>query len=238
MLHRMTLAAVAALAAGPVLAGGFAQPVIVPAPAAPVLVAPSPVIVTSDWSGFYVGGQLGYGRLSTDFSAEDEREIFEGELLQGSGPLFGVHAGYMFDFGRLVLGAELDYDKTQIELEPGDDFPGGAVEDIGQVDSVARAKLRVGYDAGRFLPYVTAGLARVTFDFDDEVAAEEEIDEESDGRFIGLGASYMVSDSFMVGIEALRHNFEDTPSFEGAEEAGVDISTMLNTVTLRGSFRF
>ena len=71
-----------------------------------------------------------------------------------TGALYGVHAGYMYDFGRIVAGAEIDWDATNINV----DVPNSA--DGVDLDSVARAKLRLGYDAGRFLPYVTAGYAR------------------------------------------------------------------------------
>jgi hypothetical protein len=44
-----------------------------------------------------------------------------------------------------------------------------------------------------------------------------------------VGASYALGDRFMVGVEALRHNFEDAPN-------GFDATA--NSITLRGSIRF
>jgi opacity protein-like surface antigen len=150
--HITRTAAAALLAAGPTFAGGFAAPVAVAAPAAPAVVPVTPVIAaTTDWSGAYVGGQLGFGRLTFDDQAGEadiEDETFDGAL-------YGLHAGYMFDFGRIVAGGEIDFDGTQIDVTE-------AGEDMAEVGSIARAKLRLGYDAGRVLPYVTAGLARVT----------------------------------------------------------------------------
>ena len=58
------LAAPLAVVAGMVSAGGMSEPVAAPAPA-PVPVAPAPVMMGNDWTGFYAGGQLGYGQLDS-----------------------------------------------------------------------------------------------------------------------------------------------------------------------------
>jgi opacity protein-like surface antigen len=192
-----------------------------------------PVVNSADWSGFYAGGQFGLGRLTTEITNGEESE----DIIEGDGALFGLHAGYMQDFGRLVAGAELDWDKTQIGLDPINGE--GEVSSIGQIDSVARAKLRLGYDAGRFLPYATAGVARATFDYDEDAAADTAgLADNGNGSFFGLGISYMATDRFMVGIEALRHDFDDTPDIDEEAEAPFEFNSSVNTVTLRGSFRF
>lgn len=240
MFHRITLTATAALlAAGPALAGGFANPVVVAAPSAPVIVPAAPVVVAStDWSGGYVGGQLGFGRLSldnTNTTTGDTRE----DVAEGNGALFGAHAGYMFDFGRLVVGAEVDYDLTRIDID-GDEEVFQGEYPFGELDSIARAKLRVGFDAGRVLPYVTAGLARASVNFDEGFVEDVgDLEDPYNGRFIGVGASFAMRENFMVGIEALRHEFENLPdSAEGAPVDDQEQDTMINTLTLRGSFRF
>ena len=221
MFARTLLTAGAALvAAAPAFAGGFAEPIVAAAPAAPVVVAPAaPVAASGDWTGFYVGGQLGFGNLTID----DNVDATEDEEYDGA--LYGLHAGYMRDFGRIVVGAELDFDGTQITVEDDSDLTDDAVE----VGSVARAKLRVGYDAGRFLPYVTAGLAQARLNTDNQ-DIEALLDDSYNGRFIGVGAAYQLNDRFMIGAEVLRHNFEDAPidSFD----------TDVTTATLRASIRF
>jgi opacity protein-like surface antigen len=224
-MPRILLASAAALlAAGPVLAGGFAAPVVVDAPATPVVVPVTPVVTGTDWSGPYVGGQLGFGRLTV----EDNDDTTDDE--EADGATYGLHAGYMFDFGSIVAGAEVDFDGTQITLEDDDE----ATNDAVNVGSVVRGKLRVGFDAGRFLPYVTAGVAQARLNADDETF-DAALEDSYNGRFIGIGANYMLNDRLMVGVEALRHDFEDTPALEGMD---TDFSTSVNTISLRGSIRF
>jgi opacity protein-like surface antigen len=120
-----------ALLTAPAFAGGLSQPMIEPAPAAPVTyAAPS-----QDWTGGYVGAQLGYADGSVGATS-------------GNNGTYGLRAGYDWDFGKWVAGAGVDWDKTDINLGGGDNL-----------DSIARLKLRAGADLGKTLVYVTAGGA-------------------------------------------------------------------------------
>lgn len=190
------------LAGGMAAAGGLAEPVETVAPT-PVI-APAPVMMGSDWTGFYAGAQLGYGKLDPNVTTDPE---------EPDGAVYGVHAGYMYDLGSVVLGAELDYDASNIEF----DTP------ASELDSVARAKLRLGYDGGAFLPYITAGAARAT--------TTNVLDGDTDGTFAGLGVVYRMNDSVLIGGEVLRHQFEDV-----ADIAGLDVDA--TTATARVSFQF
>jgi arginine:pyruvate transaminase len=58
----------------------------------------------------------------------------------------------MFDFGRIVVGAELESEWSAVSIDDLD----------LDIDRMTSAKLRVGYDAGRILPYITAGYAQVS----------------------------------------------------------------------------
>lgn len=194
------LAAPLIAAAGIASAGGLTEPVTAPAPI-PVAPTPVPVAPISDWTGFYAGGQLGYGQLDSDALTEDP-----------DGLLYGAHAGYLYDFGSWVIGGELDIDGTEIEDETAD----------VALDTVARAKLRVGYDAGNWLPYVTGGIAQAT--------TSGSLDADDTGSFGGVGLEYRVSDSMRVGGEILQHQFDDF------DDTGIDIDA--TTATARVSFQF
>ena len=181
------------------LAGGLTEPAPEP-PIAPVVMAPAPVIPA--WTGFYAGASLGYGDVSGSTTIGDDM----------NGLTYGLHAGYMFDLGTVVLGAEAE-------------FMGADITDdtIGlDLDSVARAKLRAGYDAGAFLPYVTAGYAQAT--------TSGAIDDSGDGYFYGAGLDYKFGQNVIVGAEVLQHEFED---YAGS---GIDVSA--TTFGARVSYQF
>jgi outer membrane immunogenic protein len=188
------------LTTAPVLAGGFAEPIATPPVQAPVIVQ-APVMVSADWTGFYAGAQLGYGQLKSDAIVDEPKDL-----------TYGVHAGYLYDLGSIVVGGELDYDMTNIG------FAAPAVD----LDSVARLKLRAGYDAGAFQPYIVAGAARA------QVSGA--LDGSSDGTFAGVGLDYQLTDSFRIGGEVLAHQFDDLVN------SGVDVTA--NTISLRASYSF
>lgn len=188
----MSLASVLALT-GTAHAGSLAVPVA----EQPVIVPVAPINTGGEWTGFYAGLNLGYADISTNVPG-----------VEGDNNTYGIHAGYDYDFGSFVLGGELEYDKTDIDLD-------GAVD----VDDVARLKLRGGYDLGNTLVYVTAGAARVSTSLGNDT-----------GGFGGLGVAYKVTDRFTVGGEVLEHRFNDI------DGTGVDADA--TTFNIRGSYRF
>ena len=175
------------------LAGNLQEPVV----EAP-LIQPAPVPVVGEWTGFYTGLQLGYA------------DIDGPGVLDGNDNSYGFHAGYDYDFGNWVIGGELDYDQTDVDLNFG----------AASVDSVARLKFKGGYDLGNTLVYATAGVARADTSVGDET-----------GPFAGLGISYKVTDRYTIGAEVLEHRFDDL-----AGVAGDDVDA--TTFTVRGSLRF
>ncbi|WP_418896416.1 outer membrane protein [Sulfitobacter litoralis] len=198
----MKLASAAVLAssafAGAAFAGSLSEPVIEPVMTAPV---PAPNL-GGDWTGFYTGLQLGYSEADTNFGVD------------GDNGSYGFHAGYNYDFGRFVLGGELDYDKTDIDL----DDAAGVTQ--GSIDSVARAKIKGGYDLGNTLIYATGGYARADTSIGDE-----------DGAFYGIGMDYKITEQYSVGAELLEHKFDDVGGVSGAD---ADVTTF----NVRGSYRF
>lgn len=196
---------VAALSASVALAGA---PVFVPVPLPPIAVAP-----TQDWSGLYVGAQVGYGIGAI----EDPGFVF-GDIILGdlgaSGFLYGAHLGYNFDLGNFVLGAEIDYNIADIQFE---DFEGVSFTNLSHL------KARVGYDLGSALVYGAAGLAHTTID-----SAGTETDDT--GYFVGVGTDFRVSNDWTVGAEYLYHRFDDF------NDSGLNIN--MSTIHARVSYHF
>ena len=171
----LTTASIIALTAAPVMAGSMAEPIVESQP----MVQTVPVVASTDWTGGYIGGQLGYGNIDAD--VED-----------GDGFLGGLHAGYQQDLGTWVVGGEVDYDWADIDLD----------NDAGSLNNVGRIKLRGGYDLGSTLVYGTVGAAYA----DAEVGGTDFSDW---GWLAGIGVDYRLSDAVSVGGELLYHKFDD-----------------------------
>lgn len=135
MKHSLIFAAgLAAVTAGPALAGGTT----IPGPA-PVMLEPAPILaIGRNWTGPSVGLQLGYGDVSTT-----------GPVLEGDDLLMGLRAYYDYDFGDFILGGGLQYDTTDVDL-------GG----VATLDAVTRVGVRGGFDLTDDWIYGTAGWAR------------------------------------------------------------------------------
>ncbi len=195
--HLIALSAVFA-ATTPALAGNLA-----PAPVDAPVVAPAPVPVAPigvDWTGPYVGAQLGYGFGDADGTDFD-------------GVLGGVHAGYNYDLGNWVVGAELDYNFANLELDGSDDT----------IDQIGRLKAKAGYEIGQALLYGTAGGAYAEADVGGSTLSDF-------GWVAGAGVDYMVSDNIIAGVEYLYHGFDDF------DDSGVDVDA--STVAAKVSFKF
>ncbi|MBF9036379.1 outer membrane beta-barrel protein [Rhodobacterales bacterium HKCCE2091] len=189
-------AAIAALTAGAAVAGGYEAPQT----EAPVAYTPAPAAPVADWTGFYVGGQLGYGDA-------------EAGAVEGDGPVGGVHAGYNWDFGNFVVGAEAAYNDTDIELGGG-----------GSIDDVTSLRLNAGYDLGNgLLPYLSVGGAQASANIGG-------VELEDTGWLAGAGLAYDLGNSWVVGGDVTYHEFEDF------DATGVDVD--VTTVTARVSYRF
>jgi len=209
MTHRIAslLSIPLAALAAPALSGGLSAPVVQPT-VTPVVVAPVP---TSDWTGFYVGGSLGYGRFNVQQDGDDDE-------IDADGYAVGLHAGYMYDLGSVVLGAELSYQIGNFE-------PDDSTEDADYTS--ARVLLRAGYDAGSFLPYLTAGYATAEL-------ADTGLFEDMEGPVYGLGIDYAYSDDIFIGAEYLRHDIDTLGDLDVPDDADVTIDTL----SLRASYRF
>lgn len=144
-------------------------------------VAPTPVVTQSgDWTGAYGGVTLSYGDISSSPGTAD-----------GDGALYGLRAGYDYDFGSFVLGGSIGYDFSDIDVGGGD-----------TLDGLATLKLRGGYDLGNTLIYASGGLAQAN-------ATVGGVDEDDTGYVLGVGAEYKMTTNVSLTGEIDYHKFDD-----------------------------
>ena len=119
--------------------------------AAPAFAADAPGAY-SPWAGFYVGVVYGAGASSVTSSQTASRSV------TGWGQTSGALVGYDFQTGRYVYGAE---GELSFHLLRPDDtgVPGTLSAHVVDTSVTERLRLRLGYDAGAFLPYVAVGIA-------------------------------------------------------------------------------
>lgn len=205
-----TAAGALAIAAAPAFAAGP-----VPVVEEPVVMAPQPVMMPSaDWTGPYVGAQLGWGWASSDLSADpsdfgfpDDTDDFDADL-DGNGVVGGFSAGYRYDFGQWVVGGEAQYDWAGVDFDELDistdniDLEEELDDEEGSLNDIWRLKGIAGYDMGRTLVYGSLGFAHASGEFGGD-------DIDGDGWVIGAGADYALTENLSLGGEVMYHQFDD-----------------------------
>jgi outer membrane immunogenic protein len=141
----------------------------------------APVAPTFNWTGFYVGGHVGYGwgNVAGDttvvsvppglgFANPPGTQIFAFDRnLKPNGGLGGGQFGYNYQIGSAVLGFEADFSWTG--QRGSSNFNGARFvisEDYvyqetlrAQLEYMGTARARLGYAFGMFMPYMTGGFA-------------------------------------------------------------------------------
>lgn len=141
---------------------------------APVYKAPPPSALYS-WTGFYVGGNVGYGWSNQAIALSGTGPIEIAQFTAGflptsvasdpNGFLGGVQAGYNYQSGRFVFGAETDIDYADIHRSVTVSLapipPVTYVTTGGQkLDWFGTLRARLGFlPSDRLLIYATGGLA-------------------------------------------------------------------------------
>jgi outer membrane immunogenic protein len=146
-----------------------------------VMPAPASAAPASDWSGFYIGANAGYGwgHRSAGFHANDQASAVQfGNFLpviggmppgspsfQRSGALAGAQFGYNWQFGpRWLAGLETDFDGVDLRgsgssLSTPQGIPATVTVDE-RVKWLGTLRARLGYlPVENLLTYVTGGLA-------------------------------------------------------------------------------
>ncbi|MDH7784359.1 outer membrane immunogenic protein [Ochrobactrum sp. 19YEA23] len=174
--------------------GAHAADAIVPeTPLAPA----APIATDFNWSGAYIGGQVGYGWASSKLLV-DPAAAFKGNM---GGFLGGVYAGYNFDTGtNVILGVDGDFTGTSV----GETIAHG---DLASAKTRLRwsgaARARVGYAFDRFLPYIAGGAAFGNIGDKAHILGTRLISQSKTqtGWTVGGGVDYAVTDNIVTRFE-------------------------------------
>jgi outer membrane immunogenic protein len=158
-VRRLIAASVGILALAPLGVQAADLPPATPGPA--VYAPPAAYRAVANWGGFYVGGNVGVG-LARDRSTFSVGGVpFATADTAVFGAVGGAQVGYNWQSGALVLGAEADFDwsnlKGSISAQCAICGPVTNASLEHDVDWFGAARARIGYAADGWLAYATGG---------------------------------------------------------------------------------
>ncbi len=172
-----------------------------------------------DWTGFYVGGHVGYGWIDlegkyTGDPGEDFIADGGGEFdLDDNGFLFGAQIGFNWQIDNIVLGIEGDISRVNWKDKLINDEDELVSFDT---DYLASLRARAGYAFDNVLLYATAGAAWTNTDYtvndhiDSESGSEKGSVKLTDvGLVVGGGGAYALDENWSIRAEALYYIFDD-----------------------------
>ncbi|MGO9134036.1 MAG: outer membrane protein [Methylovirgula sp.] len=215
LLALLAGAAVTAAALGSAHAADLPSRSIAPYYAAPPLFT---------WTGFYAGANAGlnFGQFS-----EGGTGYFNNAL----GGLYGLTAGYNYQSGPLVVGAEADIAFGSVN---GTSWPMSGVHGSGNVQGDGTIRARFGYALDRALIYITGGYAGANMKGSvvDTAGLPNVFASQSNylnGFVIGGGLEFAVTNNVSLKGEYLFKDFGSTNYFNGTRDSitsGISYSTL------------
>ena len=179
----------------------------------PVKAPPLAPVMVWNWSGFYVGVNVGYG-----WSAKTDPVTFMnnvGTIASSTAPAArgvfgGAQAGYNWQFNSIVFGIETDIQASGVSKSSSGiiDAGGDNLNAEQNLKYFGTLRGRLGYAAGPALLYVTGGLAYADIKnrfFLTNAAATSSADLGQDrtktGYALGGGVEWMLAKSWSVKAE-------------------------------------
>lgn len=148
-----------------------------------------------DWSGFYVGANVGYGIASVgDTNTSDHI----------SGAIGGGQFGYNWQSGNLLLGVEADFQGSSQKRSDITTIGGTAFTVDQKLPWFATARGRLGYANGPWLLYATGGAAWVNYKLSVSALGATVSDDTTKVALVaGAGIEYMLAQRWSANLEYL-----------------------------------
>ncbi|MET0439060.1 MAG: outer membrane protein [Devosia sp.] len=185
-----------------------------------------------DWSGLYIGGQVGYGWgkgvVNIPLYATPASDV------QVNGLAGGAHFGVNAQFDQFVLGAELAVNLLGAQGNAASGGAGGeqyVIKQSWDASLVARA----GFAADRVMVYGLGGVAATALSTNYTPSAGADSNATVWGWTVGAGAEYAITDSLSAGLE-YRYTDYAAGNFSHTGPSTADLSA--HTVKARLSFHF
>jgi outer membrane immunogenic protein len=183
---------------------------------APVYVEPPPVVGLLNWTGFYVGANLGYARSpgSADIMVAGVPLFSLSENMRGV--IGGAQIGANWQTGNAVFGIEADIQGTSqsvsdtmtvVDVTGAVNVAGANVTAVNtdKITSFGTVRGRLGITSGRALFYATGGWAYWTWTSNLTVTGvgTASLSNFQGGGAIGAGVEYAIASNWTVRAEYL-----------------------------------
>jgi len=200
-----------------------------------------------DWTGFYIGGQVGAGLLAdtiTQASATGLTVLSGNTVLSPVGLIGGAQAGVNYQFGGFVVGAEGTWNWTNLTGSGTVPTTAGTLERATSAPHwFASAAGRFGYAGNAWLPYVKAGGAWMNVDYTQDiitggvVSSSQLVNANRAGFVAGAGIEYGLTEHFSAKLEYDFYGFGSS-TYKGFAQTPVTIRSDLHTLIFALDYRF
>ena len=194
-----------------------------------------------DWSGVYVGGQIGYGfgRTNAVFSSPNTPTFQASQDYDIDGFLGGVQVGYNYQINSMVLGVEADIAGADIKGHSGEINVGvrGDTYDT-KVDWFGTLRASAGYAFDNSLIYGTGGLAYGSVEnryLDGPFNSFSEKGTKT-GWTLGAGLEQAFTDHWSANVEYLYVDLRDQTIDYGGSNTEFD--NKFSTVKIGMNYKF
>jgi outer membrane immunogenic protein len=174
--------------------------------------APVAATAVHDWSGLYVGANLGFGVTSSDWQNLNNTTLF-GDAVPGdsfssrlSGLTGGGQVGINFQSGPWVYGVEALFEATDINGPHTASFGAGDDNFDARIRALLLGSARLGYAWQRWFGFLKAGYAAayVRTSINDGGPPTTGSGKDSNwrsGPAVGFGFEYEMTSAISVGLE-------------------------------------
>lgn len=176
-----------------------------------------------NWTGSYVGVQVGVVDMGSDWSVSD---VIFGDVSAALGDgafLAGVFAGHDVLMDGYVLGAEADFNFMDVSDSQTWMDGGEGLTVTTSISNLASLRGRIGMPWQGLLFYATAGVAtgNVTASYDVYSIANVGSDSHKFklGLVAGAGVETQISENIALRLQGLYYNFGDT-TFDNTDGYG------------------
>jgi outer membrane immunogenic protein len=181
-----------------------------------------PVDPMFNWTGFYAGGNVGYGWGKSDVTNVSTNDIAffpagGGESIHPKGWVGGGQLGYNWQTGQLVTGLEASYSASGMKKVLSNVSyldPTATLIATSKIRDITSATAKIGIANNRWLAYVDAGYARANVPLNLHRtaggAALEVFASTSqwyNGWTVGAGVDYAIAQNVSLGISYNYYDF-------------------------------